>query len=364
MNTCNQNTIQLKDTIYSVQALRAIAASLVVAFHIFVHLEVRDIIPVLPELVSTGRAGVDIFFVISGFIMVYIGWEKFGVHGAQKDFFVRRIIRIAPIYWFYTLLMAGLVYLFPHLVSQGKTLSVEHLFASLAFVPWANTVGDIKPVLSVGWTINFEMFFYLVFTMLLFFRRVYFVPLLSIVLLGCIALGFVFDLEKSILHVATSPLLVEFLFGGLIGFFYRRGVRIRSCVCIFLAALGASLLIITAFTVLDQAVHRTVKWGIPGALLVFGAVFLERNGNFSTPRLLSSLGDSSYSLYLTHVFVINALGAFWGARIGGFYSIFVCIAFLGSLFSGHVAYLLLEKPITDRLNRRYCKKSALPLVPA
>jgi peptidoglycan/LPS O-acetylase OafA/YrhL len=337
---------------------------MVVVFHVFVHLEVRDIIPVLPELASSGRAGVDIFFVISGFIMVYIGWEKFGVHGAQKDFFIRRIIRIAPIYWFYTLLMAGLVYLFPQLVSQGKTLSAEHLLASLAFVPWANTVGDIKPVLSVGWTINFEMFFYLVFAMLLFFHRMYFVPLLSIILLGGFALGLVFNLDKSALHVATSPLLVEFLFGGLIGLCYRRGIRIQSSVCIFLAAFGAGLLIITAFTALDEAVHRTVKWGIPSALLLFGAVFLERNGNLSAPRLLNSLGDSSYSLYLTHVFVINAIGTFWAARIDGYYSLFICLAFLGSLFAGHVAYLFLEKPVTDSLNRRYSKKSALPLVPA
>lgn len=96
---------------------------MVVVFHSFNHLYVRNLIPEVPQMISTGRAGVDIFFVISGFIMVWISGNSFGKPGARKDFIIRRIIRVVPTYWAYTLLMAVLMLLLPHLVSHGKTVS-------------------------------------------------------------------------------------------------------------------------------------------------------------------------------------------------------------------------------------------------
>lgn len=134
---------QRKDTLCSLQALRAVAATMVVLFHAYVHLDVRNIIPGIPALVDAGRAGVDIFFVISGFIMVYISKDSFGKRGASRDFMIRRIIRVVPVYWFYTLLIASILFIAPRLFSEGKTFGLEHLAASLLFIPWQNSIGDI-----------------------------------------------------------------------------------------------------------------------------------------------------------------------------------------------------------------------------
>ena len=100
----------MRKTLYSIQVLRGVAALFVVVLHAYVHLEARSLIPEVPSFVNSGRAGVDIFFVISGFIMVYISGNKFGKKGVALDFLVKRIIRVVPIYWVYTLLMAAFLF--------------------------------------------------------------------------------------------------------------------------------------------------------------------------------------------------------------------------------------------------------------
>lgn len=172
-----------KDSLHSLQSLRSIAAIMVVAFHSYVHLDARGIIAGIPAIVDAGRAGVDIFFVISGFIMVYISQDNFGRPGAPADFLIRRIIRVLPVYWLYTFLIASILFVAPHLFSQGKSFDLNHLMASLLFIPWENSIGDIKPVLNVGWTLNFEMYFYCLFAITLLLGKRYLLPLLSIVML-------------------------------------------------------------------------------------------------------------------------------------------------------------------------------------
>jgi len=216
------DTPQRQDTIYSLQALRALAATMVVLFHAYVHLDVRNIIAGISALVDAGRAGVDIFFVISGFIMVYISRDSFGKPGASRDFIIRRTIRVVPVYWFYTFLIATILYMLPQLFSEGKSFSLEHLVASLLFVPWQNSIGDIKPVLNVGWTLNFEMYFYLLFALMLPLKQQLFLPLLSLVMLCGATAGFTGGPYPTLLHVVTSPMLIEFLTGCFIGSWYIR----------------------------------------------------------------------------------------------------------------------------------------------
>lgn len=344
----------IKNTIHSIQALRAIAAALVVVLHCFVHLHVRHRIPGIPSLVDAGRAGVDIFFVISGFIMVYISADNFQKEGASKDFFVKRLIRIAPTYWLYTLLMAALLFSFPYLFSDNKEFSLGHLLASLSFIPWNNSVGEPKPVLPVGWTLNFEMYFYLIFAFLLIFSRRYFIPLLTALLLGGIAAGFMLTLDSPVYYVVTSSLLIEFLLGCIIGLIYKRQMTPPPVACAILAISGAGLLIATG--IYDASgIARFVKWGIPGALVVAGVIFLERSNKLSVPAFLVKLGNSSYSLYLTHLFTINAAGKVWSMTFGAMYEVFIPVAILAAISVGHAAYLLFERPLTNFLNNAYTR---------
>lgn len=347
--------MKTQHTIYSIQALRAIAATMVVVFHAVNHLHARNLIPEIPGIIDIGRAGVDIFFIISGFIMVWICGQKFGTPNAPKDFIIKRIIRVAPTYWIYTLLMAILAFLFPHLISQGKTVSIQHLLASLSFVPWENNVGQLKPILSVGWTLNFEMYFYVIFGTLLFLKETYFLPILTTLLIFGISIGSVFT-PPPLLSVITSPLLIEFLLGCTIAIYYKYGPRIPNSLLIIILLIGLSSLITTGI-ISSSWLPRVVKWGIPSALIVASIVFLERAQLFRPSTLLTTLGNSSYSLYLSHIFTINVIGLLWAKIFNSMHMLFVITATIISIIGGHIAYLLLEKPITTRLNNLYLRAS-------
>ncbi len=346
----------MKNTLYSIQVLRGIAATLVVIFHSYIHLQARNIIPNLPVLVDSGRAGVDIFFVISGFIMVYISGENFGKVGAARDFFIRRVIRIVPIYWMYTLLMAFFLLTLPHLVSSGKTFNLTHLEASLLFIPWENNVGYIKPTLGVGWTLNFEMYFYAIFAVSLFFSKRYLAPFLAAVMTGGLLAGQLFGPVSPIFYVMTSPLLVEFLAGCIIGALcLRRDVFLPGYLCIMLMLAGVTSLLLTGI-VEPRGVPRVVLWGIPAAAIVTGAVFYEKRTKINFHHLLTKLGDSSYSLYLTHIFTINAVGLVWSRVFHALRGGFVVVAIMSSMVAGYFAYLIIERPLTSYLNRQYAAR--------
>ena len=151
------------------QALRAIAAWLVVADHALIdvnHGELQN--PATSVAWAIGNVGVYIFFVISGFIMVHISWDDFGRRGAAPNFLRRRIIRIVPLYWLATI--AALVF---HRVSatHGAHAGWSELVRSLLFIPYRDEDVGWAPILRQGWTLNYEMMFYAIFTVALSFRR-------------------------------------------------------------------------------------------------------------------------------------------------------------------------------------------------
>ncbi len=157
----------------SVQMLRAIAALAVIWSHSTLELlRFTDVdLRTFSSLSSMGRIGVDIFFVISGFVMVYVSSRHFQKTGEVSRFVLRRIIRVVPVYWFYTSLMLGVALFAPDMLRNFK-LSWFHVAASYLFIPWA-TPGDndFHPLLGIGWTLNYEMFFYILFAPFLLFAR-------------------------------------------------------------------------------------------------------------------------------------------------------------------------------------------------
>ena len=107
---------------------------------------------------------------------------------------------------------------------------------------------------------------------------------------------------------------------------------------------------------ISNALVRIIKWGIPGAFVVVGALLIERNKIVGIPSLLVSLGNSSYSLYLSHIFTISVIGKLWMALVGSMYGIFIVIATVGSIIVGHLSYVILEKPVTSLLSNTYRNK--------
>ncbi len=343
----------------SIQILRAVAAALVVLNHCHFHPATRGYISESMTFSNFGNAGVALFFVISGFIMFVVGSKSFQTEGASKNFIIRRFIRIAPIYWFYTAVTALLLVSFPQLSNSGKSFDLGNFFASLFFVPWGSSA---NPVLSIGWTLNFEMYFYVIFAILLLFPARMFFPLLALWLTSLVVLGNVFWTDNVLLSVARSSLVMNFLIGSAIGALYLRGSQLtRRMAGLLLMAGIVSLLVDFAGRwhmvghLMNQSPHlaKVIKWGIPAGLVIAGAVHLERAGAFPISSFLVKLGDSSYSLYLTHIFTINGLLVVWVWLFNDYYSLFIITSFACSILVGHVAFLLIEKPITDFLRSHY-----------
>lgn len=309
-------------TVLSIQYLRAIAALSVVWLH-----ELTSIPGFIDALGPPrfGGSGVDIFFVISGFIMVYTVSAK-PVGGAR--FFALRIIRVVPLYWICTLAMVGLTY-----AGLFKTVhwSPVTLAKSLAFIPYGPF-----PVLAPGWTLNFEMFFYALFALTLGFPR----WVMGAVLLALVAAGFMHP-ENVIAQTYTSPLLLEFLAGMVLAQIWLRNWAVNLPVGLVLMAGGCTILYLH-----DGLPLHGFSQVIGSALMVGGALNdkLSRWKN----RLLKELGDASYSIYLTHLFPLAGLRLL-ALSMHVWPLPYMLMSLVVSSVTGWLCYRVLERPLTKYL---------------
>ncbi len=297
--------------LHSIHLLRAIAALLVVAHHsignVAKHYRSDFFLDSFYAAHEFGAVGVDLFFVISGVIMIYIGHHKFGEKGGALTFFRQRIWRIVPLYWLYSGIMA-LFFILPFTL-RGTTISTADAIRSLLFIPM-----EREPLLAAGWTLTYELYFYLLFSMALIGKRRHYLPFISAIILGSIAVGLWLQPSAPVLKIVLSPLLFEFLLGTALGSAYVNQKRLPQWLCITATAIGTSALLCTIITGHHYA-HRTISWGIPSALLVGGLLFSERNHPFTPPKLLSIIGDSSYTLYLSHLITLLFCSALIGSAL-------------------------------------------------
>ncbi len=307
----------------NVQALRALAALAVICVHILEQSAKYDH-PVqhLAFLRNWGDSGVDLFFVISGFIMVYTQRQRPLRPGV---FLAHRLWRVVPLYWALTLAYAGLWAAAPALFGQAE-IDGARLWASLSFATLYT--GD-HPILYLGWTLEYEMLFYAVFGLCLAAGGVGPAVALSAVVLAGLWLT-----------TPVAAVVVEFLFGAALGLVWQRA-WVRENALVFLAA-G---LLWLGFTVSDPAhafENRWFYWGVPSALILAGAVGLPQIGR----GVLSYLGDASYSLYLIQVFTIagfyKGLAVLPGDLPG---DLDAALCFGLTLAAGLVCYHGLERPL-------------------
>ncbi|MGB8975772.1 acyltransferase [Pseudomonas sp. P1B16] len=280
--------------LYSLQALRAFAAWVVVCHHFMqIFFDFHASGPIGQLLTDRGAVGVDIFFVISG-LVIYLSTRDKTIE--PRQFLLNRVLRIVPAYWFYSLLMAGLLLAasrwMPH-----QQFDWQHLLLSLLFVPAENPGGyGLYPTLNVGWTLNFEMFFYLLFGLAFLVRQRHHLWLVSAALL---LVSEVLGRLGVLSHFYNNDIIYEFLLGIGLGVLYRRGL-IREGVWMPLALLGVAGY---ALYHLDAS-QRLLHWGVPSALVVLAFIALEPC--FKGNQVLKALGDCSYSVYLIHVLVLYA----------------------------------------------------------
>lgn len=313
-----------KETINNVQVLRGIAAILVVVTHAISYvshfLEAENAAPIFVSefyfFPTLGNAGVDLFFILSGFIMFYTleQAEIFRRPTTARAFLVRRFVRIYPIYWFYSLAYISLSMLAACYASDSiwvqKLWSAEYILQSLLLYP-AYYAGQIAPALGPGWTLSYELWFYMIiaFALSLGLKNIWMIVIAIIVTLVSLGVFLVNDTRSAVLLVATNPLLIEFLFGIFVGYIWKRNpvVPTSKFISTLFLTFGTLGLFSSGFVYNNQSMidpSRVIYWGVPAAFIVLGLVILERQNVVSNNGFLIKLGDSSYSLYLCHKAIV------------------------------------------------------------
>lgn len=308
--------------IWSIQYLRGFAAMLVVWHH------AKGQFPALEHALpwNFGTSGVDVFFVISGFIMAMTAKSL-----SPGEFVRKRLVRIVPMYWLVTLVMVAAAVVAPSLFRTIQP-SFDHVALSLFFVPhWSPSFpGKAWPVLVPGWTLQLEIFFYALFAASMLSAHRYRWLLSTLALL--VAAGIFLQPSSAAGRTYTDPLLVEFGLGVLIAISGRRLSKPAAMAAVLLGCLGLVL---------------RETWGpVPqiagAALLVLGSLSFDARSRF-----LKALGDASYSIYLSHLFTLGALRVVLRNP-----ALFMPAALLLSATVGWLLHRYVEQPIAERLKLR------------
>jgi exopolysaccharide production protein ExoZ len=346
----------------TIQLARGIAANLVVFSHLFLVETKYTAAGVLPAFTLYGIAGVDLFFVLSGFIMVAVAGRDIG----PIEFLWRRATRIYPTYWLVSLAVLAVAIVAPTIVNSSIQVPIS-LWRSFLLIP-----DHTLPLLAIGWTLVHEMYFYLVFAIILALR----IPILAgLIGWGVIVLVIVATFpdqtaNSPVLRLATSPLTAEFMMGAAVGLLWRKRHMPGTIAAggIGLAGLVLSIGYVAPALSLATSPHldawRVGIFGFPSALLIYALAGIEQlYQKQRPPALLVALGDWSYATYLTHVLVISAIGRalILVAPAGGISASLVLI--LAGLVAANTAgagvHVLFERPTLSWL-RQFGSRSVEP----
>ena len=306
-----------KTEIGGIQVLRGAAALSVAFLHIeqaagaFVGRPGQSPWPWLRAL--PWEAGVDVFFVISGFVMAYSSARLFGKPGAMRWFLARRVARVVPLYWLFTTLTLAVALGLPRVLNDPISGGWPGVVASYLFIPWPRQDGAMQPLFRLGWTLNYEMLFYGVFApFLLGGRRAGAAGV--ILAIGALAAAgqFLRPMNPQI-GFWTDPIVVEFGYGVALGAVRTEGARLPRAGRLLLLGIGVAAF---AAVGVDDTQRRALSYGLPAACLVAGAALGPGwSGRSALSRLPLRLGDASYALYLVHPYPMRGLREVW-ARLG------------------------------------------------
>lgn len=341
--------------LYSVQILRGVAALAVVLHH---SLEESNgaATAFSPDWLTTfGASGVDIFFVISGFIMLYTSFPAARTPLSPGNFIVRRMTRIYPLYWLCCLAIMGIM-LTGFL--RNNRLEPHEIALSLALLPSA------KLIIGVSWTLVYEMYFYLIFAATLLFRSALISAIGTTVVIAILGLAGDALEAGELRSFLTNPIAYEFALGLwlAIAFVRTEAIGRRWPISPTWAVLGFALVVLAPVYVSHATTAnlpgwpRLIAWGLPAMLIVAAFLSIERSRS-NLLRQLVFLGDSSYALYLTHIFVMIGYGFLLKRTLLGSapqVAIFPLIILL-AVGVGIFTHSAVEKPLI-RMSRRWMRR--------
>ncbi len=309
-----------------------------------------------PSSLLPWMAGVDIFFVVSGFIMVHASRDLPEGREGARLFLGRRLARIVPLYWAATTLFLLTALALPTALNSG-TPGPWQIVSAYLFWPSVSTVGLIQPVYSLGWTLNYEMLFYALFAAGLLLPRALGAATVTLALAGLVGAEALAGPLPLPLSFWGQPIVLEFAAGMAIAALRGRGLSLGTGPRLGLVALGVAVLLVAAQAPELSGSWSTTVWrGSAATLLVLAAACgPPRSEEPLVPlQALAAVGDASYALYLVHPFVIRGLREIM-VRLGfGWPLLFMVLALAASVAAALLVHLLFEKPAT-RLARGWLR---------
>lgn len=348
----------------SIQVLRGIATLLVACVHLqAIEQKYGPEGAILPAWLIYGKVSVDLFFVISGFVIATVTYGQFQSMQATRHFIFQRITRIYPPYWVYSTIVLAVWLYRPDMVNATQNNQVN-ILASFLLLPQ-----ELFPLLMVGWTLIHEMYFYLVVAFLMpFVQEKKFPAVLA--LWGLIVIvGHTYFISNPsenpgpAMKLVFHPLTLEFIGGATIALLLRGGVTGKGYMVMIIGVAGflftAIWLHASNITLDINGWWRVLCFGLPSLLVVYGAASAEIGGKVRFPGIMRKIGDASYSIYLAHVLVLSAIGRVWAQIVTPDlinHVVALVIMMLAVVITGLISYRWVEKPILDRiriLNVRY-----------
>ena len=318
--------------IESIQLLRFISAFLIITIHLGYHF---------------GHIGVDIFFVISGFIITYVS------QGNSHKFFIKRLIRIIPVYWLVTFFFFITLFLFPNLFDLSEP-NLVYFIKSIFFIPFNNINTGHYPIVIYGWTLNYEIYFYFIFSISLLFSKKFF-PIIFTFLFVILYLCNL-NLSNFLSKTYSNIIIFEFYFGFILYYFFRYFYNFLNIKFLYKLIIVFFLISISMLLILSKIENRLIVYGIPSTLIVFVFLLFYK---VKLPRIINLLGDSSYILYLIHPYVFQIfikINDFFNLEVIIFNILILCAIIL-SIFLSIIMHKVYEKPIQKKLNNLLLKNN-------
>ncbi len=328
----------------NIQVLRAFAACVVVVFHTGF---------AFPGMHPFGSFGVDVFFVISGYIMARI------LDGKSEFFFRRRLLRIIPPYWLFTILLFLVAQRYPALMGSTRA-SLSELVRSLLFIPYAKGSNLIQPLLFIGWSLNYEMFFYCALGVALLFTRRHAALLGSALVLVTMLACMPFVAQSTIATFYARDIVLEFIL-GVLSYLFCRSLSADRLQRLRIPALAVCLLSAVALVAIQgvfpqMVADRVLSLGLLSLLLVTSASMLSQAGwdTKFAPAVL--VGDASYILYLLHPYCEYGQDRILAKHLPWLHintAVGALIAVSLSIAIACLVHLYGERPLVKVLNNRF-----------
>ncbi|CAB3776047.1 hypothetical protein LMG28688_00155 [Paraburkholderia caffeinitolerans] len=322
----------------SISVLRAIAATTVIYFHIMA-----------PTGHTFGEFGVDIFFVISGFVIALVLDSP---KMTTRRFLTDRIARIVPLYWLLTFAVFGSALIAPSLFNS-TTANFESLLKSLLFIPYRKESGAIFPMLFVGWTLNYEMLFYAVTVISLMLTRRHRLPFVAALIFAIFCASTAWRTHSAIAEFYSDPRIFEFPLGFVIYRLWKFGLPNQPVLAI---GISVAAFVWMAYVNWHGVSHyMLLYYGIPACLMVACSLSLESAmGSGLSTRAAIFVGNASYAVYLSHPYCVEAARKLLPKAIPGFEAtapLGVVVIIVMATAVGGALYVLVDKPLHARARR-------------